>query len=85
MGRRVGGVDADPREAARQIGVALQRGIFVIIQAGAAQAFIVQLVTQRLDQVQVAAGIGAEPDNVAGIGRYFRLEQDHVKHAQHRG
>ena len=54
-------------------------------QAGAAQAFIVQLVTQRLDEVQVAAGIGAEPDNVAGIGRYFRLEQDHVKHAQHRG
>lgn len=85
MGLRVGGVDADPREAARQIGVALQRGIFVIIQAGAAQAFIVQLVTQRLDEVQVAAGIGAEPDNVAGIGRYFRLEQDHVKHAQHRG
>jgi hypothetical protein len=78
-------VKANSREAARQIGVALQRGVFVIIQAGAAQAFIVQLVTQRLDQVQVAAGIGAEPDNVAGIGRYFRLEQDHVKHAQHRG
>ena len=65
--------------------MALQRGVLVVIEAGAAQALVIQLVAQWLDQVQVTAGIGAEPDNVAGIGRNFRLEQDHVKHAQHRG
>lgn len=60
--------------------MALERGVLVIIQAGAAQAFIIQLEAQRLDQMQVAAAVGAEPDNVAGIWRYFRLKKDYVKH-----
>ena len=62
--------------------MALQGGVFVIIQPGAAQAFVIQFEAQRLDQVQVAAAVGAEPDNVAGIGRYFRLKKDDVKHAR---
>jgi len=62
----------------------LERSVLVIIEAGTAQALIVQLEAQRFYQVQTAAGIGAEPDNVAGIRRNLRLKKDHVEHARHR-
>ncbi|MNT14385.1 hypothetical protein D3C72_1493870 [compost metagenome] len=62
--------------------MALQGGILVVVEAGAAQTFVVQLEAQRLDQMQVAAAVGAEPDNVAGIRWNFRLKEDHVKHAR---
>ena len=68
-------------EAAVEIGVSLERRVLMIIQPGAAQPFVVQLETQRFDQVQAATGVGAEPDNVAGIRRNFRLEKDYMKHA----
>ncbi len=54
----------------------------MVIQAGTAQALVVQFEPQGLDQVQLAATIGAEPDNVARIGWNFRLKQDDVKHAR---
>jgi hypothetical protein len=34
--------------------------------------------------MQAAAGVGAEPDNVARIRRNFRLKKDYMKHARHR-
>ena len=65
---------ADTRQATVQIGVPFKRGVLVIIQARTAQTLVVQLEAQRFDQMQAAAGIGAEPDNVAGIRRNFRLK-----------
>lgn len=62
--------------------MARQRGVLVVIQSGATQAFVVEFEADRLDQVQTATAIGAEPDNVAGIGGDFRLKQNHVKHAR---
>ena len=35
---------------------------------------------ERLDQVQAAAGIGAQPDCVAGVGRNLGPVQDDVEH-----
>ncbi len=75
---------AEALEAAVEIGVSLERRVLVIIQPGAAQPLVIQLKAQRLDQVQAAAGIGAEPDNVAGIRRNLRLEKDYMEHARHR-
>ena len=69
-------------EAAGQIGMALERRVLVVIEPGAAQALVVQLKTDRLDQMQVAAAVGAQPDNVAGIRRNFWLKKDDVKHAR---
>jgi hypothetical protein len=69
-------------QATVQVGVALERRVLVIIQPGAAQALVIQLEAQRLDQVQAAAVVGAEADNVAGFRRNFRLEKDHMEHAQ---
>ena len=61
-------------------GVYLQRGVFVVVQPGAAQLLVVQAKTQRLDQMQRAAGIGRQTDDVAGIGRNFRLVQQDIEH-----
>src|SRR5690606_17673560 len=68
-------------ETALQVGMALERGVFVIVQTGAAQALVVQFEAQWFDQVQLATAVGAQPDNVAGIGRNFRLKEDDVEHA----
>lgn len=38
--------------------VSLQRGVFPIVETGAAQMAVVERETQRLDQMKRAAGIG---------------------------
>ena len=55
-------------------------GVFVIIQAGAAQLFVIQLETERADQVQLRSSVGAQANNVAGVGRNLGLIQDYIKH-----
>lgn len=57
-------------------------GEFVIIQPGATQLPIVELETQRLHQMQVNAGVGAEANNVAGIRRNLWLIEDDVEHVE---
>ena len=73
---------AEAFQATGQVRMTLQRGIFVVVETGTAQAFVVHLETQRFDQMQVAAAVGAQPDNVAGIRRNFWLKKDDVKHAR---
>ena len=46
----------------------------VIVQAGPLQTFVIQAKSQRLDQMQSGAGVGAQPNDIAGIRRDFRLE-----------
>lgn len=53
---------------------------FVIIESGAEQLLILQRKTQGFDQMQPGARIGAEADDVAGVGRNFRLIEDDVEH-----
>ena len=69
-------------KATGQIGMALERRILVVIEPGAAQALVVELKADGLNQMQVAAAVGAQPDNVAGIRRNFWLKKDDVKHAR---
>jgi hypothetical protein len=56
-------------------------GQFVIVEARAAHGFLVQRETQRPDQVQTAAAVGGEADDVARIAGNFRLKKNDVKHA----
>lgn len=44
-------------------------GVLVVVETGAAQARVVRLEAERLDQVQGDAGVGAQPYDVSGIGR----------------
>ena len=51
----------------------LDAGVFVVIQPGAAQLFVFQREAEWLDQVQGAAGIGGETNDVTGVGGDFGL------------
>ena len=55
-------------------------GVLVVVQPGAAQLPVVQREPERLDQVQPRAGVGAQPDHVAGVGRDLGRMQDDVEH-----
>ena len=55
-------------------------GVFVVIQPGPAQGLVLEAETQGFHQVEFGAGIGAETDDVAGIGGDFRLEQNDGEH-----
>lgn len=56
-------------------------GKLVIIETGTAQFLVTNIETQRLDQMQTRAAVGAKPDDIAGIGGNFRLKQGDMKHA----
>ena len=53
---------------------------FVIIQPRTAHLGVVDGKAQRFDEVQGAAGVGAQADDVAGVGRDFGLDKDDVEH-----
>ena len=53
---------------------------FMIIQPRAAHLGVVDGKAHRFDEVQGAAGIGAQADDVAGVGRDFGLDKDDVEH-----
>lgn len=62
--------------------MALERGILMVIQPRATQALVIQFEADGFDQVQVAAAVGAQANDVAGIRRNFWLKKDDVKHAR---
>jgi hypothetical protein len=53
----------------------------MVIQAGAAQLAVLQPETQGVNQMKLSPGIGAEADDVTGIGRNLRLEQGNMEHS----
>src|SRR5690625_3547113 len=55
---------------------------FPIIESGATQPLVVELETQRFYHMQVKPGIGAEANDVAGVGRNFRLIKNDIEHAE---
>ena len=65
----------------REVVVHVHGGQFVVVEAGAAHRLAVQAKSQRLHQVQLTTGVGREPNQVAGVRRNLRLEDDDVEHA----
>jgi hypothetical protein len=55
-------------------------GVLVVVEAGAAHVLVVHREAERLDQVQRAAGVGRQPDDVAGVGRDLGRDQDDAEH-----
>jgi hypothetical protein len=49
----------------------------VIIEPGAAHVFILERKSERMDKVQIGAGIGAQAYNIAGVLGDLRLIQDY--------
>ena len=52
-----------------------------VVEASAAQFFSIEIEAQRLDQVQVGAGVGAQPNDVAGVRRNLRFEKNDMQPA----
>ena len=48
--------------------------------AGPTEIAVFHAEAEWLHQVEAAAGIGTEPDGVAGVGRNLRFEQDDIEH-----
>ena len=69
--------------AGAPVHVAEDAGVFVVVKAGAAQGLVVDVETERFDEVEFGAGIGAQPDDVAGIGGDFRLKEDDGDHGRY--
>ena len=64
----------------RPIGVHFDRRVFVIVEPGTTQLGIIKTKTQGLNQMQPSAGVGAKPDDVAGVGGDFRMNQNDIEH-----
>ena len=54
-------------------------GQFVVIEAGAPHGSRIEPEPEGLHEVQAGARIRAQPDDVTGIGRDLRFEQDDVQ------
>ena len=57
-------------------------GVLVVVEPGAAQQLVVHRKAERLHQVQRAAGVGRQPDHVAGVGRDLGFDQDDAEHGR---
>lgn len=62
------------------VGVSLELRVFVVVQTRAAHVFVIHGKAERLNQVQGAAGVGRQADDVAGIGWNFGFDEDNMKH-----
>jgi hypothetical protein len=60
--------------------MAQDAGAFVIVEPGAAQGLVAELEAEGFDKVELGPGVGAEADDVAGVGRNFGLVEDDCDH-----
>ena len=61
------------------ISVYFHLGIVMVIQAGPSHFCVVKRKAERLNQMQLGAGVGAQADDVAGIRRDFWFNQYDVE------
>lgn len=61
-------------------GVAAQGGVFVIVQSRTLQLCVLQGEAQGMHEMQPRAGVGAQPNDIAAVGRNFRLEKHYIEH-----
>lgn len=59
-----------------------EAGPFMVIQSGAPQLSVTQIEPQWPDQMQLCTGVGAQTDDVAGIGGNFRLVENDLEHTE---
>ncbi len=63
------------RLAVSPVGMTEHAGKFVVIQSGAPERTVFPFEAQWFDEMQFASGVGAKPDDVAGVGRNLWLKQ----------
>ena len=63
------------------VGMPENTGIFMVVETGAAQGLVVDVETQWFDKMQFGPGIGAQADDIAGVGWNFGLVEDDGDHS----
>ena len=63
-------------------GMAQYLRVLVVVKPGAPHVLVLHRKTERLYQVQAAAGIGRQPDHIAGVGRNFGLDENYIEHGR---
>ena len=84
VGGTTGGQGEDPCrphrvEAGGQIRMLRDAHEFPVVEPRPSQSRLVQRETQRMNQMQVRPGIGAQTNHVAGVGRNLGLVEDDVQ------
>lgn len=85
MRRSFGGVGKQARfrqfpQTSSKIIMHAQSGVFMIVEAGAAQLPVVKFEAERADQMQLRTGVGAQADHVACVRRNLGLVKNDVEH-----
>lgn len=62
-----------------------ERGKLMVIQTGTHEPFVFEGKPQRLHEVQSCPSIGAESNNIAGVGRNLGLIKDDMEHEDQKG
>ena len=70
------------RHAGRPVCVDGHVGQVAVVQSGTLELLVLEVEAERLDQVQAGAGIRREADDVAGVGRDLRMDEDDVEHGR---
>jgi len=79
-GEHAGGVGFGVVQKRGPVGVASHGGVLVVVQARAAHVLVVHREPQGFDQMQGAAVVGRQADDVARVGWNFWVDEDDVKH-----
>lgn len=66
-------------EAGGQIRILRDAREFTVVEPRTSQSRLVQREAQRMNQMQVRAGIGAQTNHIAGVGRNLRLVEDDMQ------
>lgn len=83
-GGATGGQGEDPRRPRRvetggQIRMLHNAREFTVVEPCPSQSRLVQRETQRMNQMQVRPGIGAQTNHIAGVGRNLGLVEDDMQ------
>ena len=62
------------------VGVSLELRVFVVVQTRAAHVFVIHGKAKWLNQMQGAARVGCQANDVACIGWNFGFDEDNMKH-----
>ena len=70
----------DGAPACREVLVHMHRRHPAIVESGASHGAPIEIEAERLDEMQFGACVGAQANDVAGVGRDLGLEQYDAKH-----
>src|SRR5690606_7454931 len=76
---------AKRRQALRPVRMHAHLCQVVVIEAGTPELLVLERVAERLHEMQPAAGVRRQADDVTRVGRDLGMDEDDLEHARYRG